>query len=157
MVSLSGRGACVGIPVLVLLLIAWPTDAIAQRQIGALGVGGQAGLPGGASVKLYREDSIAYDLLVSTDLDDRAVLYLHRVWEQPIPESPLWIYFGPGLIGGAEQLTTEPAPILGVSSIGGLNFYAEHFEVFLQIIPRFQVQPDVKPRIGGSVGLRYYF
>jgi hypothetical protein len=130
--------------------------AHAQRQIGAFGAGGQAGLPGGATLKLYRDDIVAYDLLLNTDLDDRFVVFVHRVWERPIPDSPLWIYAGPGIVAGAEDLTDTPDAVLGASALGGLNFYADRFEVFLQLMPRLQVRPDLAPRIGGSVGLRYY-
>lgn len=141
---------------LALLLLTAAPNASAQRQVGAFGAGGQAGLPGGATVKLYRDDSVAYDILFNTDLDDRFVLFAHRLWEEPIPQSPLWIYAGPGLVVGAENLSAEPVSVLGVSGLAGLNFYAERFEVFLQVMPRLQVHPSVRPRLGGSVGLRYY-
>lgn len=144
---------------LLMVLLLWtvlPDPVMAQRQVGAFGAGAQAGLPGGISLKLYRSGSIAYDVLANTDLDDRFVVYTHRLWERPIPDSPLWWYAGPGILAGGEQLADTPVPVLGVSALGGLNFYRERFEVFLQILPRLQVRPDVTPRFGGSVGLRYY-
>lgn len=133
-----------------------PSTLMAQRQVGAVGAGAQAGLPGGLSLKLYRSGSIAYDILANTDLDDRFVVYTHRLWERPIPNSPLWWYAGPGILAGGERLADTPMPVLGASALGGLNFYRERFEVFLQILPRLQIRPEVTPRFGGSVGLRYY-
>ena len=145
-----------GFLVILLLCLLCPTEVAAQRQVGAVGTGAQAGLPGGLSLKLYRSGSIAYDVLANTDLDDRFVVYTHRLWERPLPNSPLWWYAGPGLLAGGERLADTPVPVLGASALGGLNFYRERFEVFLQILPRLQVRPEVTPRIGGSVGLRYY-
>ena len=145
-----------GLLAVLLLWSACPGDLMAQRQVGAFGAGAQAGLPGGLSLKLYRSGSIAYDVLVNTDLDDRFVVYTHRLWERPIPNSPLWWYAGPGLLAGGERLADTPVAVVGASALGGLNFYRERFEVFLQILPRLQVRPDVQPRFGGSVGLRYY-
>jgi hypothetical protein len=158
---MSRRPVRIGTRVLGLLavLLLWSSfagDLMAQRQVGAFGAGAQAGLPGGLSLKLYRSGSIAYDVLANTDLDDRFVVYTHRLWERPIPNSPLWWYVGPGILAGGERLADTPVAVVGASALGGLNFYRERFEVFLQILPRLQVRPDVQPRFGGSVGLRYY-
>lgn len=139
-----------------LLWLCVPGTSMAQRQVGAFGAGAQAGLPGGFSLKLYRRGSVAYDVLGNTDLDDRLVVYTHRVWERPIPNSPLWWYAGPGLLAGAQRLSDVPIGVIGASSIAGFNFYAERFEVFVQVLPRLQVRPEIEPRLGGSVGLRYY-
>ena len=141
---------------LCVLLGVMVSDALAQRQVGAFGAGAQAGLPGGASLKLYRSNFVAYGILINTDLDDCALVYTHRLWERPIPDSPLWIYLGPGLVAGGERLQEDPEVVLGVSTLAGLNFYTDRFEVFLEVTPRLRITPTVTPRLGGSVGLRYY-
>lgn len=133
-----------------------PSDAAGQRQVGAFGIGARVGLPGGAAVKFYRPDDVAYDVAVTTDFHERGLLYVHRVWERPIPDSPLWYFVGPGLVGGVQTPVRTPEAVAGASVTAGLNFYAERFEVFLQATPRVRVLPSVDPRIGGSVGLRYY-
>lgn len=142
--------------VLCVLLGVMVSDAHAQRQVGAFGAGAQAGLPGGASLKLYRSNFVVYGILLNTDLDDRILVYTHRLWERPIPDSPLWIYVGPGLVTGGERLQTDPEVVSGASTLAGLNFYTGRFEVFLEVMPRLRVTPEVTPRLGGSVGLRYY-
>jgi hypothetical protein len=139
------------------LLALSPSETAAQRQVGAFGVGARVGLPGGAALKLYRPDDVAYDVAFTTDFRKRGLLYVHRVWERPVPDSPLWYFIGPGLLGGVQTPDRTAEAVAGVSVTGGLNFYAERFEVFLQATPRLRVLPSLDPRIGASVGLRYYF
>lgn len=131
--------------------------ARAQRGAGALGTGFQVGNPGGLTLKWYRTDPVAYDAVISTDGDDFAVAHVHRLWERPLPDSPLHLYVGPGLVAGAEGLYNSPRLRLGLSAEGGLNFYAERFEVFLHVTPTLRFLPDTDLRLDGMVGLRYYF
>jgi hypothetical protein len=128
------------------------TPAEAQRQPGALGLGFQVGRPGGLAVKWYRPAPIAYDAVLKTDVHKVAVVHLHRLWEQPLPDSPLHFYLGPGLVGGADRLGHR----LGLSTEAGLNFYAERFEVFLHLTPTLRFLPTNRVTLDGNVGLRYY-
>jgi hypothetical protein len=141
---------------LVVGLVLWAGPVLAQRAPGSAGVGLKVGRPGGFTAKLYRPAPIAYDVSVATDGDDYVSLYLHRLWERPLPQSPLHLYIGPGLLLGTTDLPTTPAPALGLSAKSGLNFYADRFEVFLHAQPTLTVTPDVDPALGWSVGLRYY-
>lgn len=139
-----------------LLLALLPPNATAQRQVGAFGVGARVGLPGGAALKVYRPDDVAYDVAFTTDFRERGLLYVHRVWERPVPDSPLWYFIGPGILGGVQTPVRTAEAVAGASLTAGLNFYAERFEIFLQATPRLRLLPAVDPRLGGSVGLRYY-
>ncbi len=134
-----------------------PGPASAQRQPGTAGGGFQVGRPGGLALKLYRANDIAYDGVISTDGDDYIVGHYHRLWEQPLPNSPLHLYFGPGLLAGAENLGRPPQLRLGLSGEAGLNFYAERFEVFLHVTPTLRFLPNTNVTLDGNVGLRYYF
>ncbi len=134
-----------------------PPSSVAQRQSGAAGVGGQVGHPGGLALKLYRPDPVVYDGVLSTDGNDFVVGHFHRLWEQPLPNSPLHLYVGPGVILGLDHLTQSPHLRLGVSGEAGLNFYAERFEVFLHVTPALRFLPDARMGLDGNVGLRYYF
>jgi hypothetical protein len=149
-------------PLTALLLVAiagllLPGAAWAQREAGTVGTGFQVGSPGGLSLKWYRSAPIAYDAVVSTDGDDFAVAHVHRLWEQPLPNSPLHLFVGPGLMSGAEKLDAPLRLRLGVSGEVGFNFYAERFEVFLHVTPTLRFLPDRDARLDGIVGLRYYF
>ncbi len=132
------------------------TPAEAQRQPGALGLGFQVGRPGGLAVKWYRPAPVAYDAVLKTDVHEVAVVHLHRLWEQPLPDSPLHFYLGPGLVGGADRLGRNPRLRLGLSTEAGLNFYAERFEVFLHLTPTLRFLPTNRVTLDGNVGLRYY-
>lgn len=133
-----------------------PRPAAAQRQPGSAGVGFQVGQPGGLALKLYQNDSIAYDGVISTDGDDFLIGHFHRLWERPLPDSPLHFYLGPGMVVGPETLAQSPQLRLGLSTEAGLNFYAERFEVFLHVTPTLQFLPNTRVGLDGNVGLRYY-
>lgn len=134
-----------------------PASSAAQRQSGAAGMGGQVGHPGGLALKLYRPGPIAYDAVISTDGDDFVVGHAHRLWERPLPDSPLHLYVGPGVGLGLDHLAQSPHLRLGLSAEAGLNFYAEQFEVFLHVTPALRFLPDARMNLDGNVGLRYYF
>ncbi|MCS4197679.1 hypothetical protein GGP46_002534 [Salinibacter ruber] len=138
------------------LLIATASPAVAQRQPGALGAGFQVGRPGGLALKWYRSSPVAYDGIVSTDGDDFVVGRVHRLWERPLPDSPLHLFAGPGVVVGPSRLAQSPRLRLGLSGEVGLNFYAERFEVFLHVTPVLRFLPNTQASIDANAGLRYY-
>jgi len=127
----------------------------AQREPGSATVGVQVGQPGGLTAKLYRHSPIAYEAVLTGDGDDFLRLYLHRLWERPLLDPPVHVYFGPGLFVGGRQPAPGPRLDLGVATTLGLNFYADRFEVFLHTLPALRLHPTLAPTLGGSVGLRY--
>ncbi len=138
------------------LLIATASPAVAQRQPGALGAGFQVGRPGGLALKWYRSPPVAYDGIVSTDGNDFVVGHVHRLWERPLPDSPLHLFAGPGVVVGPSRLAQSPRLRLGLSGEVGLNFYAERFEVFLHVTPVLRFLPSTQASIDANAGLRYY-
>lgn len=154
----ASRPLAIGVALLLLFGPAWGPihPAAAQRTSGTVNVGVQVGQPGGLTGKVYRSPRWAYSGLLTTDGDDFVDLYVHRLYERPLPDSLVHLYAGPGLLVGAQRLDEHvPAPGLGPSVQVGLNFYAERFEVFVQATPVLRVLPSVTPVLGGSVGLRY--
>ncbi len=157
--TLCERGSCPSLLFLVLLplaLASYGPIAQAQRQPGTVGMGLQVGQPSGVALKLYREAPVAYDGILTTDGDDYVSLRLHRVWEHPLPDSPLHLYVGPGLFLRGERTPSSVRTHLGLSTETGLNFYADRFEVFLHVTPTLRFLPHPNARWGQSVGLRYY-
>lgn len=128
----------------------------AQREPGAAGAGLQVGHPSGLAVKVYQSRVVAYDGIVTTDADQFVATRFHRLWESPLPDSPLHFYFGPGITVGTERLDQAPRMRFGLSAEAGLNFYSERFEVFLHVTPSFRFFPVTKAFLDGNVGLRYY-
>lgn len=152
-----GKGSFFLVLTLVALAVApFCPPVLAQRQPGTVGMGLQVGQPSGLALKLYRETPVAYDGILTTDADDYVSLRLHRVWEHPLPSSPLYIYVGPGLFLRQERAPSALRTDLGLSAEAGLNFYAERFEVFLHVTPTLRFLPDPAAQWGQSVGLRYY-
>lgn len=129
---------------------------------GRLGVGGQIGNPSGVSFKLYREtdDPLdiflpigAIELLAAWDLDEFFFFNAHLLHERPIEASPLRYFLGYGLLAGVDKEDFA----IGASLTGGINFFVENFEVYIQVTPRLTVLPSTRGELGGGVGLRFYF
>ncbi len=144
-----------GLVLVVLLGLLPAAPSVAQRSVGTTTFGVQVGQPGGVTGKLYRASPIAYDGLFTTDGNDFVSLYVHRLWERPLPDSLVHLYAGPGLLLEGRSLQSTPTPQVGLSAEAGLNFFLKRFEVFLHVTPSLRLYPDQGTRWGGSVGLRY--
>ncbi len=131
--------------------------ALAQRSDGAAGLGAQAGRPSGLAAKLYRSPQLGYDLLVASDLHESFFVHAHRLHERPVPNSPLHAFVGPGLFADRDAARTRNRTTFGISGTFGLNFFKGPFEVFFQATPRLRLYPNTRGRLGGGVGLRYFF
>jgi len=134
-----------------------PQPSHAQRTAGRVGIGAQAGRPSGLTVKAYRHAQLAYDLALVWNLQDFVFVEAHRMHERPLPNSPLHLLVGPGLFAGLDEAPRRNRATLGISGALGLNFFRERFEVFLQATPRMRLYPSTRARMGGSVGIRYFF
>jgi len=139
---------------LLLAALSAPT-ASAQRAPGSWTIGPQVGWPGGVTAKHYRTAPIVYDALLTIDGDDFLRGAAFRVWERPLPDSLVYVYYGPGLSATGRRLDTDAAFEVGIGGRLGLNFYAERFEVFLHVTPVLRFRPRPAPRLGAGVGLRY--
>ncbi len=132
---------------------------------GRVGLGLQVGDPTGFSLKVYRRSSTrkgilgtvdAYTMLAAWNLDSFFYLDAHALKENGLEDSPLNYFIGPGVIVGVREWRDDTELVAGVSVEGGLNFFTEHFEVYLGLTPWFRFIPDLSLRIGGGVGLRFY-
>ena len=142
------------------LLLMVPDKAQAQDPDMRVGVGGQIGDPSGISFKFYEEPNLSYDILLAIDLtDDFIFLNIHRTWEEEL-EQAIRFFYGPGLLLGVDSDDEPPQQnqmLTGVSFTGGLVYFIERFEIFVNITPRLTVLPATRGNIGGGGGLRYYF
>lgn len=134
--------------------------------VSPVGIGGQVGDPSGISLKIYRKDdgrglfksAKAFSFLAAWDLEDFFFLNAHALYERPIPDSPLNYYVGPGAIVGVDDRPASDVElVLGISGNFGLNFFTEHFEVYLELTPWIKIIPETEGALGGGIGLRYYF
>mgnify|MGYP006926889144 FL=1 len=142
-------------------LCAAPLSAQAQRTSGAAGLGVQAGEPSGGTLKVYHPNRPSYDVLAAWSFDDFFFLNGRVLFEQPLEienvEPPVQWFIGPGAYVGIYDNEASEAG-LGVSGTVGLDILlAEHFELYIQATPRFELVRETEPDIGGGLGLRYYF
>lgn len=146
---------------LVVGLCAVSHPAQAQRTSGAAGLGVQAGEPSGITLKIYNADQPSYDFLGAWSFDNFLFLNAHILFEQPLSaenvEQPVHWFIGPGAyIGVSEDQGSEAG--LGISGTIGLDILlTDHFELYLQATPRFELIRETEPHMGGGLGLRYYF
>ncbi|MES3629395.1 MAG: hypothetical protein PPP56_04435 [Longimonas sp.] len=129
---------------------------LAQRAPGAIGIGAQAGQPGGFTAKTYVPGLWAGVLSLDTNFRDQTVFHGHLLRERPLPEAPLWWFIGPSAFAGLRDLDARSRVVTGLGARVGLNFYTERIEIYLHASPRIEALPSLQPVLGGSVGLRYY-
>lgn len=147
--------------VVVFLLSGLATAPVqAQRTPGAAGLGVHAGEPSGVTLKIYNPDAPSYDVLTAWSFyDDFFFLNVHALFEQPLSaqnvDKPLQWYLGPGAY---LTVADDNEAGFGISGTIGIDLLlADHFEVYLQATPRFELVGETKPYLGGGLGLRYYF
>ena len=148
------------INMIALLICLSAMNAYAQEQpqpYSRLGIGGQAGIPSGLTAKYYFSRDFSVMVVNAWSLDRFLRFSTNIAFEYPIPDSPLHFYVGPGIFYGRENSSKRTDFKTGVTLVLGVNFYIEKFEVFLQANPDLALQPDVSFRLGGVVGLRYFF
>ncbi|MFB6271393.1 MAG: hypothetical protein ABEL51_00720 [Salinibacter sp.] len=143
---------------LFIVALAAAPPAQAQRAPGAAGLGVHLGEPSGITAKIYNPNRASYDILAAWSLyENFFFLNGHALFEHPLSaqnvEQPLQWYIGPGA-----YLSVSNKAGFGVSGTIGVDILlADHFEIYLQATPRFELVGETKPYLGGGLGLRYYF
>jgi len=141
--------------VLICLLAAGTSPAWGQKA-GDLGAGVILGNPTGATAKLWLYDRQALD--VGVGFNDHLTLYSDYLWHSwkvlPQPaEGRLPVYLGVGA-----QIKTS-SDELGLRAVAGIGYWLPHnpVELFLEIVPVFQMSHHSGTDLGAGIGLRYYF
>ena len=149
---------------LVIALSTALSPAHAQRTSGAVGLGGQVGEPSGVTLKIHNAGAPSYDFLAAwSSVSDFFFLNGHALFENPLPaenvEQPLEWFIGPGAyVGVFEAGPQDGEALLGISGTIGIQIVlADHFELYVQGTPRFNLVPETDGDLGGGLGLRYYF
>ena len=143
-----------------LLLVTIATPSYAQKEqetFSRLGVGGQAGIPTAITAKYFLNKDLSVTAVNAWSLDRFLRVSANLSFESPIPDSPLNLFFGPGLFYGRDNSGKQTDFKSGLTLVVGVNFYVEKFEVFLQANPDFALLPKISYRVGGVVGMRYFF
>lgn len=133
----------------------------AQAQDRTFGIGGIIGDPDGISLKAWLSESTAIAGAVSFDLGDNYSSFLIQAdflkqntvvtWEEAL----LQTHFGGGMrvvSGDFQDYIALRAPI-GID----VNAIDAPMEVFIEVVPTIDVDPEVYFYFSGAMGFRYYF
>lgn len=133
----------------------------AQAQDRTFGIGGIIGDPDGVSLKAWLSESTAIAGAVSVDLGDSySWVSVHAdflkqntvvTWEEAL----LQTHFGGGVrivSGDFQDYIALRAPI-GVD----VNAIDAPMEVFMEVVPTIDVDPEFYFYFSGAMGFRYYF
>lgn len=136
-----------------LMMCAYPAAA---ERIKEVGVGVIAGDPVGGTVKLWLDDSTAFDLGVGFSGDTvfwGDVLYhMWNLFPQPA-EGKLGAYFGAG-----PRLETRRDAEFGIRTIAGVTWRLKRqpIELFAEAGPVFRMTPSGGVDADGGIGVRVF-
>ena len=135
------------------------SDAQAQRQPGAIGIGGQIGQPSGITLMVYNPSAMSYDFLAAWDTDDFFFLNAHGLFERHLGNrGQLHFFYGPGaFIGFRDRDEGDDDTVAGLSGRVGLGLLIDRFEIYGQVTPRLALTPGTEGDVGGGLGFRFYF
>ena len=142
------------------LALVWLTTvhvwAQAESTPAAVGIGGHVGDPSGMVMRVHPRLGQAIDLIAALDRERYRYVTVHFLVERFIPDSPLQLYAGPGLMTGSVAERGELRYALGGSLMLGAHFYRGRIGVFLHVLPQLRVLPKHRFNGAAGVGFRYY-
>ncbi|GAB5518274.1 MAG: hypothetical protein RhofKO_05250 [Rhodothermales bacterium] len=135
-----------------------PADVWAQAEStpASVGLGGHVGDPSGLVMRIHPRLGQAVDIIAALDRERYRYVAVHVLAERFIPDSPLQLYAGPGLMTGSVAERGELRYALGGSLMVGAQFYRGRLGVFLHVLPQLRVLPKHQFNGAAGVGFRYY-
>ena len=139
-----------------LALLAAPASA---QQVGQLGIGAVLGDPIGLTGKYWVKDAHAFDF--GFGASHTFVMWGDYVWHgwEALPQpsrGKLALYLSAG-----PRLETRTTLDIGIRTMIGLSYWpklkSQLWEMFIELGPTYRLTNDVRVRVDGGVGLRYYF
>jgi len=129
-----------------------------QTRHGPVAVGAQIGSPSGISVNIASSERFRYDFQAAWDIRYFFFINGHILFHTDllINDREVRLYYGPGAYVGYRSVD-DAQVITGISSLGGMGKTLGRFEAFVQFSPRLDLVPATRARIGGGIGIRYYF
>ncbi len=146
------------IVILMLIAMFFPFTALAQDADFGLGI--ILGEPTGISLKKWTGSRTAIDGAVAWSFSNKDSLHLHADYLVhnfnliEVEKGRLPVYFGLGARFKLEDRTKFGGRIpVGVSYI----FEDVSIDIFVELVPMFDLVPDTDFKIAGGIGIRYYF
>ncbi|MEM6646627.1 MAG: RNA polymerase subunit sigma-54 [Bacteroidota bacterium] len=143
---------------LALLLLAAPLPARAQAETtpSSVGLGGHVGDPTGLVLRIHPRLGQAVDILFALDRERYRYVTAHLLMERFMPNSPLQLYAGPGLMTGSVVSDGDFRYALGGSIMVGTQFYRGRMGIFLHVLPQLRLLPTRQFNGAAGIGFRYY-
>ncbi len=147
-----------------------PTAAQEEAALpeGRFGAGIIIGEPTGFSGKYWFNETSAVDLALAWSFYGGGEIYVHGDYLHHmhdllvVTRGSLPVYFGAGLkakIWSSENKFDEGGATLTLRIPVGISYLFDEYplELFVEIVPGFEIVPDFSFDPGGGVGIRYYF
>jgi len=135
-----------------LTLNAFPQDS-------GFGLGIILGEPTGISGKAWLSGKTAADAGISWALTEPSIhlhadILVHNFSWVNVSNGELGFYIG---LGARLQLSDDPK--IGVRIPLGIDYLFESvpLDIFLELVPVFDILPDMKPTSNAGIGIRYFF
>ena len=149
------RVLCPMILAAVILAALVPSSALADMGVGIMG-----GEPSGLSLKWWNGNT-AVDAAVGWSLGhDNFYVHCDYVWHRRFEGMDFGarapFYYG---IGGRFVSHENSDARIGVRVPLGFDYMFDNgrFDIFLEIVPMFDLMPETDFDLGGGIGARYYF
>ena len=119
--------------------------------LSSVAVGLQVGAPGGLTLRTPARAVRGWTGTVGLFGEGGVTVAVHRYRQFPLTGSPLHLFAAPGVFLGERKDDLA----VGVRAELGAGFYAERFEIYLQVAPGLRLVPDADLLVQPAVGVRY--
>ena len=146
--------------ILLVTAIFFVFTANVQSQSSGFGAGIMLGEPTGISLKNWISKTNAWDVGIAWGLGKHNAFHLHGdyLWHKynliKVNKGILPLYYGVGV-----RVLFADDSHLGVRGVVGLDYLFDSIplDVFLELVPIFDVVPGTGLSFNGALGIRYFF
>jgi hypothetical protein len=159
-VAVASVLSCAGLVLSAAPVAAQNEQIMQPSQGGRFGLGFVLGEPSGVNAKLWQGQTVALQGgLAWSFVDDGATsVYGDFIWHQfgllDVTTGSLPVYLGAGVRAQFGDDTR-----IGIRTVVGLDyiFAQAPFDVFLEVVPTFDMTPEAEVVLSAAVGFRYFF